>query len=286
MNGPDSLAMNAHASVEICGSRFPTIKKLSSPAGATQSADPAVGLFVGVVGDLQRRRVGVERVGIFHHKLARPQHTRAGPRLVALLGLDLVPDLRQVTVGADLLGGKPGHDLLVGNAETHVPLVAVLEAEHLRDPLPATRLLPDLGGVEHRHRDLLAADPVHLLANDGVDLLENPLAKGQVDVDAGGELTDQAGAQHELVTDGGGVGGIVPERGDERARPAHGALENSTGGSAPLSSIPPEEVARAKPALGAEHRALGDLGARHGGLSGQASYFAPLTLLGPGTPGS
>src|SRR5206468_3371931 len=170
--------------------------------------DPPVGALVRRVGAVERGRVGVEGVGVLHQKLARAQHTRPWARLVTLLGLDLVPDLRQVTVGADLARGEPRDDFLVRHPEAQVASVAVLEFEHLRDALPAARLLPDVGGMDHGHRDLLPADRVHLLADDRVDLVEDALPERQVHVDAGGELTHEAGAEHELVAQRFGVVGI------------------------------------------------------------------------------
>src|SRR2546427_3257638 len=83
-------------------------------------------------------------------------------------------------------------------------------------------LFPDLGGVDHGHRDLLPADGVHLLPDDRVDLVEDALAERQEQVDAGAELADEAGAEHELVAQRFGVGGIFPEGWDERLRAAHG----------------------------------------------------------------
>ena len=177
--------------------------------------DPAVGVLVGIVGHLERRDIGVERVGILHQELSRPKDAGARAGLVPFLGLDLVPDLWQVAVRADLLGGEPRHDLFVGHPETHVAVVAVLQLEHLGDAVPAARLLPDLGGMEHRHRDLLSADSVHLLADDRVDLVQHALAHRQIDVDAGGELAHEAGSHHQLVADRLGVGGDLPQRGDE-----------------------------------------------------------------------
>src|SRR2546425_7279437 len=50
--------------------------------------------------------------------------------------------------------------------------------------------------VDHGHRDLLPADGVHLLPDDRVDLVEDALAEGQEHIDAGGELADEAGAEH------------------------------------------------------------------------------------------
>ena len=190
--------------------------------------DPAVGVLVGVVGDLESGRVRIERVGVLHEELARAEHPRARARLIPLLGLDLVPDLGKVAVGADLARGQPRDDLLVGHAEAHVAPVAVLQPEHLAaDRVPPTRLLPDLGGLQHRHLDLLPPDAVHLLPDDRVDLLDHAQAQRQVHVETGRELPDQTRPHHELVTDGFGVGGVVPERGDQRPGPAHGGLTSS-----------------------------------------------------------
>ena len=202
-------------------------------AHAAALEDAAVRVVVRLVGAVERGRVGIEGVGVLHEELARPQHAGARPRLVALLGLDLVPDLGQVTVGPDLLGGQPRDDLLVRHAQAHVAAVAVLEPEHLGpDRVPAAGLLPDLGGEEHRHGDLLPADGVHLLADDGVDLVEHPLAEREVDVDAGGELADEAGPHHEAVAHRLRVGGVVAQGGDEAAVPAH--PQASLGGSGTL----------------------------------------------------
>src|SRR5574341_378919 len=191
----------------------------SSPAAVE---DPAVGAFVVGVRLVQCTEVGVERVRVLHQDLAGPQHPRARPRLVALLRLDLVPHLGQVAVGADLTRGEPGDDLLVGHPEAQVAPVSVLELEHLGDALPPPRLLPDLGGVDDGHRDLLTADRVHLLADDRDHLVEHALAEREVDVDPRRQLAHEAGTEHETVAERLGVGRIFPERRDERLRAAHG----------------------------------------------------------------
>src|SRR5207249_1859229 len=155
--------------------------------------DLPIGALVGRVRAVERGDVGVEGVGVLHEELARAQHAGPRTRLVALLGLDLVPDLRQVAVGADLARGEPRDDFLVRHPEAQVASVAIPQLEHLRDALPAARLLPDVGRMDHGHRDLLPADRVHLLADDRVDLVEDALPERQVHVDAGGELTHEAG---------------------------------------------------------------------------------------------
>ena len=94
--------------------------------------------------------------------------------------------------------GQVGHDLLVGHAQDHVAPGAILKARHVAaDGLPAAGLLPELGRVDDGQGDLLAADGVHLLAEDVFDLVLDPQRQGQVVEDAGGDLVDHAGAQHE-----------------------------------------------------------------------------------------
>ncbi len=127
----------------------------------------------------------VEGVAVLHGELAHAQEPALGPRLVAELGLDLVPDLRELAVAAHLRPGQHGEDLLVRHGEAQVRPFAVLEAEHvLAHHRPAPGLLPDL---------------VHLLPHDLDDLEDRALAERQDRVDAGGELPDVAGAHQELV---------------------------------------------------------------------------------------
>ena len=190
----------------------------------------AVGLLLPLVSRVEARLVNVERVGVLHPELARSEHARPGACFVALLRLDLVPHLRQLAIRADVLGGQPGHDLLVRHSEAHVAAVAVLEPEHLvLDVVPAARLLPELRRVEHRHRDLLAADRVHLLPDDGIHLVDRALAERQVDVDPRRELANETGADHEPVAGRLGVRGILSEGRDERRAPAHGLAPSGRG---------------------------------------------------------
>ena len=89
-----------------------------------------------------------------------------GAGLVAELGLDLVPDLGELLVAAQLLAGDVGDDLFVGHGEAELGALAVLQAEHVvAHAGPAAALLPDLFRVEGGKIELLA-DAVHLLADD------------------------------------------------------------------------------------------------------------------------
>src|SRR5262249_48521606 len=193
-------------------------------AKSTALEDLAVRRLVRRVRTVESGQVGIERVGVFHQELTRAQHPGARSRRVAFLRMDVIPDLRQAGVGADLWGGQPGDDLFVRHAQAHVGALAVLELEHLGDVVPAPRLLPDLGGVHHGHGDLLPADRVHLFPDDRVDLVEDALAEGKVDVDAGRELPHESGPQHELVAQRLRLGRLLPQGGNEGLAEPHPAL--------------------------------------------------------------
>jgi hypothetical protein len=70
--------------------------------------------------------------------------------------------------------------------------------------------------------ELLAADGVHLLPDDPLDLGERPACERQVVVDARPELPDEAGPDEELVGGDQRVGRRLLERGDEGLAVADG----------------------------------------------------------------
>src|SRR5256885_1077033 len=88
----------SHELVRPEAAHHPGVRLHDPEAQATALEDLAVGRRVGGVRAVEGGRVGIERVGIFHDELAGAEHARARPRLVALLRLDLVPDLRQVSI--------------------------------------------------------------------------------------------------------------------------------------------------------------------------------------------
>ena len=202
---------------------------------AAARVDAVVGGDLQPVALLQPFLVDVEAVGVLHAELARAQDAALGPRLVALLGLDVVPHLRELLVAVDLPRGQPGDHLFVGHGQRHVGALAVLEAEHLAaDGVPAAALLPDLRRLQHRHEHLLAADAVHLLTDDLRDLLHDAPAGRQVHVDAGGELAHEAGADHELVAHGLRAGGILFDGGKKQLADAHGASRSCVADEVPM----------------------------------------------------
>ena len=95
---------------------------------AAARVDAVVGLLVQGVALVEAGLVAVERVGVLHRELAGAQDAALGPRLVALLDLDVVPDLRQVAIAADRLRGVQRDDLLVRDREHEVAVGAVAAA--------------------------------------------------------------------------------------------------------------------------------------------------------------
>ncbi len=78
----------------------------------------------------------------------------------------------------------------------------VLDAQHLRTiGVVAAGLAPEIGELQRRHQQFDRPGPVHLLADDLRDLLQDAEAERQPGIDAGRLLPDHAGAQHQPVRD-------------------------------------------------------------------------------------
>ena len=167
---------------------------------AEAGEDAAVGVVHDPVGVLQAGVVGVERIGVLHHEFARAHHPEARAHLVAELGLDLVEIDRQLAVAADFAARDVGDDLLVGRAETEIVAVPVLDFQHLRaEHRPAPGLVPQLGGLHGGHQELDTAAPVHFLAHDVFHLAQHAQTERHPGIQAAGQFSDIAGAQHQLM---------------------------------------------------------------------------------------
>jgi hypothetical protein len=124
-----------------------------------------------------------------------------------------------------LLACDVGDDFLGGGLQREVARVAVLEAQQLVAHLvPAPGLVPKFGGLHHRHDQLHGAGAVHLLPNDGFHLADRAQSHRHVAVDAGGDLADHAGAQHQLLADDFGIGRGFLEGEQMELAGAHGSL--------------------------------------------------------------
>src|SRR4029453_13271673 len=79
--------------------------------------------------------VTVERVAVLHDELADPEEAAARPRLIPGLGLEVVPELRQIPVALDFARVERDR-LLVRERQDEVATGPVLEMEDLRDRKP------------------------------------------------------------------------------------------------------------------------------------------------------
>ena len=105
---------------------------------------------------LESLLVTVEGVGVLHHELAHAEQTASWARLVAILGLEVVPGLRQLPVALQLTRME-GERLLMGQREHEPPPRAILDVKDLGD-LVAAGGLPELDRGEHGREPLLRAD--------------------------------------------------------------------------------------------------------------------------------
>ena len=132
---------------------------------------------------LEAGLVAVERVRVLHDELADADQPAARPRLVAVLGLEVVPGLRQLPVALELARVE-GERLLVRQREHEPPARAILHVEDLGD-LVAPGRLPELDGRQHGREPLLRADRLHLLADDLLDLAVHAPAERRERPEAG-----------------------------------------------------------------------------------------------------
>ena len=208
------------------GARVRLHHRIHQPAALE---DAAVGLVMLLVRRVQPGLVHVEGVRILHDELAHPHQPRLGARLVAKLGLDLVPDLRKLLVTAQLAARDRGHHFFVRHAQAQIALEAVLQPEHVvAHDVPAAGLLPQFGRVQRRQENLLGADAVHLLAHDLLDLQQRALRQEQVTVDSRRKLADVSGAQQQFVAGDLGFRRVFAKGRDKQLAPEHKVAKGKT----------------------------------------------------------
>ena len=160
--------------------------------------------------------VNVEGVGVLHDELAAAQQTRAGARLIAVLGLNLVQVDRQVLVGGVQVLHQQGEHFLVGGRQQHVCTLTVLEAEEVIAVLvPAVSCLVGLAGQQCGEVNFLRANSVHLFTDDVLDLAQYLQAQRQPGVHAGGCAADVTGADQQLVAGDLGIYGVLAQSAHE-----------------------------------------------------------------------
>ena len=105
-----------------------------------------------------------------------------------------------------LVTNQIGNHFLMGGAQAESIVVAISDAQQLRAiSWGPAGLFPQLHGLYHRHQHFLGAGPVHLLTDNVLHLAQHAQAGGQPVIQAGGQLADHAGPQHELMADDNGI---------------------------------------------------------------------------------
>ena len=178
--------------------------------------------MLGGVAPFETRLVDIEAVGVFHDELARAQETGARTRFVPALRLEVIDHERQLAVGEDLLLRVQVDELLMRVAHHELAAVVVGRAERDRlERFPPAGVLPGLRRGEDRHLELLAADAIHLLADDLLDVLGHAEAKRQPGVEAAGQRARDRGAQQEAVPGCLRVGRGLTQGATEKQRLSH-----------------------------------------------------------------
>ena len=202
--------------------------------------DAHISLALQLVRALEALVVDVEAVRVLHDELAAAQQARAGARLVAVLGLDLVDRERQVLVRRVQVLDQQREHLLVRGREQVVAALAVREAEEVGAVLgPAAGDLVGLARQQGREVHLLTASGVHLFADHALDLGKHLEAKREPRVDAWSRAADVPGADQQPMRGDLGVGGVFTERAEKESRHAEHEAKRSRARSRLLLSGPP-----------------------------------------------
>ena len=93
-----------------------------------------------------------------------------------------------------------GDYFLMGRAQYHVALLAVLDLEHgfLQDGV-TTRFFPDFPGLQGGHEDFQCPGPIHFLPHNPLDLTKGFQTGREKGIESAPEFHDEAGPHHEFV---------------------------------------------------------------------------------------
>src|SRR5207302_10704364 len=101
--------------------------------------NPTIGVVMLQVRNVQAGSVDIEGIRILHGELPHSQQPRSRPRLIAKLGLNLVPDPGERRVAAQFVAGNSRHDLLFRQAQAERGSGSARPSRHAVGPqTPAT----------------------------------------------------------------------------------------------------------------------------------------------------
>ncbi len=197
--------------------------RLHGPEPEAQTPENAgVGIIHQPVAAFGPGTVRVKGVRVLHDELAPAHQTEARTDFITELALNLIEAHGQLSVGAHFAAHQVGDDFLMSGTQTVVTLVTILETQQfLAVVLPAARLLPEIGGLNHRHEQLLKAGGIDLFAHHVGDFVNDSQAQRQINVQAGSEPAHHARAQQKLVADHLGIGRRFFQGGNVTGTEAH-----------------------------------------------------------------
>ena len=162
--------------------------------------DAEVCIIVSLVHLLQTFLVTVKAVAVFHCELTDSDQACSGTGVVTPLCLNLENQQRKTLVGINYASSKVCTALFMSHCKTHVAVLAVFEAGHFAvNTVETACLLPDIAGVYHRHKNFLGSNALHLLANNGFNLLYRSEAKRQKGKDTGSILLNKTGSKQVFI---------------------------------------------------------------------------------------
>ena len=191
-------------------------------AQADAIENPAIGGAHPLVTRAHAVGVDIERIRVFHQKLARAHDAEARANLVAELRLDLIQIKRQLAITVDGGAHDFGDDFLVRGAQAKLAPVAVGEAQQFRAVIfQAPRFAPQFGRLHGRQKHFGGAGGVHLFAHDIRHFARRAPTRGQPRINPARQAANEARAQHQAVAGQFGFGRLAAQSVDEKTRRAH-----------------------------------------------------------------
>ena len=151
-----------------------------------------ISLAVKSVALIQSLRSQIETIGVLHRELPGSQKTRLGSGFIPELRLDLIPDLRQLPIGAKFVAGNGSEYFLMSHAQAQLAVRPIPETKQiLTHELPASRFLPKFCGMQSRQVKLLGPDPIHLFPDDRFDFQQSPSGQGKIRINSCAQLSNK-----------------------------------------------------------------------------------------------
>src|SRR6266481_8422454 len=118
--------------------------------------------------------------------------------------------------------GNRSENLLVSHTEPHLGVFAIPELEHiLAHHFPPARFFPEFGRLQRGQKKLLAANAVHLFADDLHYLETHSLSQREQRINSRGQLANVARANQESMACDFGIRRIFTQSGYEQIGPTH-----------------------------------------------------------------